>query len=157
MTYKIEPSLEDTRIITQPMVRTQDGSGYGADNPPRRQGPSEAAKRGAVAYLVTADHGDPPHGDGGAIVIGLDEHGRPTGRVYPEDVESALRQAEAMCRPPIHTGWEQIDLAGSALIAVSVARSAELQAESDELRARLAGKRFDSQKRSLRICLKPNA
>ena len=39
-------------VLTQPMVRTQDGSGYGADNPPRRQGPSEAARRGAVAYLV---------------------------------------------------------------------------------------------------------
>jgi ATP-dependent DNA helicase RecG len=51
--------------------------------------------------------------------------------VYPEDVESALRQAEAMCRPPIHTGWEQIDLAGSSLIAVSVARSAELHSVSD--------------------------
>ena len=39
-------------VVTQPMVRTQDGSGYGADNPARRQGPSEAARRGAVAYLV---------------------------------------------------------------------------------------------------------
>jgi len=39
-------------VLTQPMVRTQDGSGYGADNPPRRQGPSEAARRGALAYLV---------------------------------------------------------------------------------------------------------
>ena len=41
------------------------------------------------------------NGDGGTIIAGLDEHGRPTGRVYPEDVESVLRQAEAMCRPPI--------------------------------------------------------
>ncbi|MGH6955230.1 MAG: M28 family peptidase, partial [Caulobacteraceae bacterium] len=39
-------------VVTQPMARTEDGSGYGADNPPRRQGPSEAAKRGAIAYLV---------------------------------------------------------------------------------------------------------
>ncbi len=39
-------------VVTQPMARTQDASGYGADNPPRRSGPSEAAKRGAVAYLV---------------------------------------------------------------------------------------------------------
>jgi ATP-dependent DNA helicase RecG len=71
------------------------------------------------------------NGDGGTIVVGLDERGRPTGSVFPEDVESALRRAEAMCRPPIHTGWEQIDLAGSSLIAVSVSRSAELHSVSD--------------------------
>jgi Zn-dependent M28 family amino/carboxypeptidase len=39
-------------VVTQPMVRAQDGSGYGAMNPARRAGPSEAARRGAVAYLV---------------------------------------------------------------------------------------------------------
>lgn len=39
-------------VCTQPMMRAQDGSGYGAMNPARRQGPSEAARRGAVAYLV---------------------------------------------------------------------------------------------------------
>ena len=39
-------------VVTQRMVRAQDGSGYGAANPIRRSGPSEAAKRGAVAYLL---------------------------------------------------------------------------------------------------------
>jgi hypothetical protein len=39
-------------VVTQPMPRAQDGSGYGALNPNRRIGPSEAARRGAVAYLV---------------------------------------------------------------------------------------------------------
>ena len=34
------------------MVRAQDGGGYGAANPIRRAGPSEAARRGAVAYLL---------------------------------------------------------------------------------------------------------
>ncbi len=71
------------------------------------------------------------NGDGGTIVVGLDEHGKPTGRVYPEDVESALRRSESLCRPPIHTGWEQIDLAGSSLVAVSVPRSAELHSMSN--------------------------
>jgi ATP-dependent DNA helicase RecG len=71
------------------------------------------------------------NGDGGTIIVGLDERGKPTGRVYPEDVESALRRAEVLCRPPIHTGWEQVDLAGSSLIAVSVARSAELHSVAD--------------------------
>ncbi len=39
-------------VVTQRMVRAQDGSGYGAANPIRRHGPSEAARRGAVAYLL---------------------------------------------------------------------------------------------------------
>ena len=39
-------------VVTQGMTRTQEGSGYGAANPLRRSGASEAAKRGAIAYLV---------------------------------------------------------------------------------------------------------
>jgi Zn-dependent M28 family amino/carboxypeptidase len=39
-------------VVTQKMVRAQDGSGYGAINAARRAGASEAARRGAVAYLV---------------------------------------------------------------------------------------------------------
>jgi len=38
-------------VVTQRMLRLEDGAGYGAANPIRRAGPSEAAKRGAVAYL----------------------------------------------------------------------------------------------------------
>jgi hypothetical protein len=39
-------------VVTQAMPRTQDGSGYGAVNAQRFQGPLEAAKRGAVGYLL---------------------------------------------------------------------------------------------------------
>jgi Zn-dependent M28 family amino/carboxypeptidase len=39
-------------VITQPMVRTQDASGYGIAGISRRSGPQEAAKRGAVALLI---------------------------------------------------------------------------------------------------------
>ncbi len=39
-------------VVTAPMTRTLDGSGYGAAGIARRAGPSEAARRGAVAYLV---------------------------------------------------------------------------------------------------------
>jgi Zn-dependent M28 family amino/carboxypeptidase len=39
-------------VITQPMVRTQDGAGYGVAGISRRVGPVEAAKRGAVAMLI---------------------------------------------------------------------------------------------------------
>lgn len=39
-------------VVTQVMVRTQDGSGYGGINAARTTGAAEASKRGAVAYLV---------------------------------------------------------------------------------------------------------
>ncbi|MET3665028.1 Zn-dependent M28 family amino/carboxypeptidase [Caulobacter sp. 1776] len=39
-------------VITQPMVRAQDGYGYGVAGVSRRAGPAEAAKRGAVALLI---------------------------------------------------------------------------------------------------------
>ncbi len=39
-------------VITQPMVRTQEGTGYGVAGISRRAGPVEAAKRGAVALLI---------------------------------------------------------------------------------------------------------
>src|SRR5271154_2718627 len=59
-------------VVTQRMVRAQDGSGYGAANPIRRNGPSEAAKRGAVAYLLRS--------------LGTDNHRLPhTGALNYED------------------------------------------------------------------------
>ena len=39
-------------VVTQPMTRTQTGEGYGALIAMRSSGPSEAARRGAVAYLL---------------------------------------------------------------------------------------------------------
>jgi hypothetical protein len=38
-------------VVTERMVRTENGAGYGAANPIRRSGPVEAARRGAIAYL----------------------------------------------------------------------------------------------------------
>ncbi len=71
------------------------------------------------------------NGDGGTIIVGVDGQGKPIGHLYPEDVEIALRTAETRCRPPIHAGWEQIDLQGAAVVAVSVARSSELHSLID--------------------------
>ena len=39
-------------VVTERMTRVMDGAGYGAANPIRRAGPSEAAKRGAIGYLL---------------------------------------------------------------------------------------------------------
>ena len=71
------------------------------------------------------------NGDGGTIVLGVDAGGKPIGSVYPEDVEGVLRRAEMQCRPPVHTGWEQIDLVGASVVAVTVARTGELHSLAD--------------------------
>lgn len=39
-------------VVTEPMIRTQDGSGYGAAHRIRGEGPAQAARRGAVAFLM---------------------------------------------------------------------------------------------------------
>jgi Zn-dependent M28 family amino/carboxypeptidase len=39
-------------MITRPMPPTQDGSGYGASSPSRRDGPNEAAHRGAIGFVL---------------------------------------------------------------------------------------------------------
>jgi carboxypeptidase Q len=39
-------------LVVQRTIKVQDGAGYGATGPNRRSGASEAAKRGAVAYLL---------------------------------------------------------------------------------------------------------
>ncbi|MFN3522147.1 MAG: M20/M25/M40 family metallo-hydrolase [Phenylobacterium sp.] len=39
-------------VVTEKMIRAQDGSGYGAINAARTAGAAEASRRGAVAYLV---------------------------------------------------------------------------------------------------------
>jgi carboxypeptidase Q len=50
-------------VVTQPMAAARDGSGYSI-NPMRNAGPGEAAKRGAIAYLLRSlgtDHHRVPH------------------------------------------------------------------------------------------------
>src|SRR6202166_5390793 len=58
--------------LTKRRLRAQDGSGYGSANPIRRTVPSEAARRGAVAYLLRS--------------LGTDSHRLPhTGALNYED------------------------------------------------------------------------
>jgi ATP-dependent DNA helicase RecG len=71
------------------------------------------------------------NGDGGTVLVGVDDAGRPTGRVFPEDVEGALRAAELRCRPPVQANWDTQDLGGTQIIAISVLRSTELHSLSD--------------------------
>ncbi|RMF32210.1 MAG: transcriptional regulator [Chloroflexi bacterium] len=69
--------------------------------------------------------------DGGTILVGVDREGRPTGQVYPEELEGALQAAEARCTPPVQVSWEQAEVADGAVIAIHVPRSPELHSLDD--------------------------
>jgi len=71
-------------VVTQAMGRTQDGSSYGAVGVQRRAGAAEAAKRGAVGYLIRSISTDDtrlPHTGGGAA------GGIPAAALSPPDAE----------------------------------------------------------------------
>jgi Zn-dependent M28 family amino/carboxypeptidase len=71
-------------VVTQAMGRTQDGSSYGAVGVQRRAGAAEAARRGAVGYLIRSISTDDtrlPHTGGGAA------GGIPAAALSPPDAE----------------------------------------------------------------------
>lgn len=69
--------------------------------------------------------------DGGTIIIGLDEGGRNVGRVYPDEVEVALRAAAQACRPPVEARWHQAAADNGMVFAIVVPRSPELHSLED--------------------------
>ncbi len=69
--------------------------------------------------------------DGGTIYIGVDAKGRPTGEVYPEDLDSITQQAELRCRPPILVSWEQLETGGRFVFVGRVQRSTDLHTLDD--------------------------
>jgi Zn-dependent M28 family amino/carboxypeptidase len=82
-------------VVTEGMARTEDGSGYGAASPLRRQGPSEAARRGAIAYLVRSlatGVSREPHT--GALNYALDAPKIPAAALSVVDAQQIERLAE---------------------------------------------------------------
>jgi ATP-dependent DNA helicase RecG len=69
--------------------------------------------------------------DGGTLFVGVDEGGRPTGGVMPDELEGALQVAEIRCRPPVQTSWEQGEEREGLIIAIHVPRSPELHSLDD--------------------------
>jgi len=70
--------------------------------------------------------------DGGTILIGVDEKGRPTGQIYEEDIEGALRATLEKCQPPVEVRWHQSSaVRGGMVYAIVVKRSPELHSLSD--------------------------
>ncbi len=71
------------------------------------------------------------NGDGGTVLLGVQEDGAPVEGLIGDEVEEALRAALLQCRPPIRTEWEQMDTAGGTVAAIHVPRSTELHALDD--------------------------
>ena len=55
------------------------------------------------------------NGDGGLIVFGLDEEGRPAGEIWEEDAEGAVREAAGLCRPPVPSQWQMVEYGAGAV------------------------------------------
>jgi ATP-dependent DNA helicase RecG len=71
------------------------------------------------------------NGDGGQIVLGLDENGRLADNIWEEEAEAALREAARTCRPPIPTEWQTVPTRQRELIGINVPRSPELHSLDD--------------------------
>ena len=112
-------------VITQRQVRFSDGTGYGAAGPVRRFGPSEAAKRGAVAYLHRS--------------LGTADHRLPhTGALnYQQD---APRIPAAALSNPDADQLERLTSRGPVRVRVSLASSTVENAEAHTVVAEIKGR-----------------
>ncbi|MCL4870004.1 MAG: putative DNA binding domain-containing protein [Anaerolineae bacterium] len=71
------------------------------------------------------------NGEGGLIVLGLDEDGRYVNEIWGEEAEGAFRAAASNCRPPVRGDWQQVETAQGMLIGIRVTRSNELHSLAD--------------------------
>jgi ATP-dependent DNA helicase RecG len=69
--------------------------------------------------------------DGGTIILGVDELGRATGDVFPEEVEQSIQSAFRSCHPPVQTDLQQEEIAGGFAFFLRVPRSTELHSLAD--------------------------
>ncbi|MCL5998365.1 MAG: putative DNA binding domain-containing protein [Chloroflexi bacterium] len=79
--------------------------------------------------------------DGGMIVLGYDTRGKELMRATPEDIESALREAARLCKPPVHASLEPADSSGGGpALVIRVPRSQDLHSlEDGRVLVRVAG------------------
>ncbi len=71
------------------------------------------------------------NGDGGLIVLGLDEQGQPAESIWEEEAEGALREAASLCRPPVPSRWQPVETKQDTLVGINVPRSQELHTMFD--------------------------
>lgn len=71
------------------------------------------------------------NGDGGLIVLGVDEQGQLTETIWDEEAEGALRTAAGQCRPPVPSQWQPVETKQGMLIGINVPRSPDLHSLDD--------------------------
>jgi ATP-dependent DNA helicase RecG len=69
--------------------------------------------------------------DGGTLFLGITPEGEIGGISDEEVVEGLLRQAEALCRPPVQARWQQEQVEERTVMVVSIPRSPELHSLED--------------------------
>jgi ATP-dependent DNA helicase RecG len=69
--------------------------------------------------------------DGGLIILGVDGDGRPTTEIWEEEAELALREAAALCLPPVPSHFQSVELPSGRFIGIQVPRSLELHSLAD--------------------------
>jgi hypothetical protein len=112
-------------VVTQRMARAQDGGGYGAANPIRRRGPSEAAKRGAIAYLLRS--------------LGTDNHRLPhTGALNYQD--GAPRIPAAALSNPDADQLERLAARGPVRLRLLLTPETHENAQSWNVAGQIAGR-----------------
>jgi ATP-dependent DNA helicase RecG len=71
------------------------------------------------------------NGDGGTIVLGIDESGRPHETIWEEEAEGGLRAAAELSHPPVISHLQTVETPDGPLISIQVDRSQHLHSLSD--------------------------
>jgi len=71
------------------------------------------------------------NGDGGLILLGVDDNGQTTQEIWSEEAEGGLREAASLCRPPVPSRWQTTETQDGPLIGINVARSLDLHSLYD--------------------------
>jgi Zn-dependent M28 family amino/carboxypeptidase len=112
-------------VVTQRMTRTQDGSGYGAIVAMRVAGASEAARKGAVAYLIRS--------------VGTDNHRLPHTGVMAYAKDMSKIPAAALSNPDADQ-LERLAVKGSVKLHLALASESHENAEAVTVVAELRGR-----------------
>jgi len=71
------------------------------------------------------------NGDGGTVLVGQTPEGAVNQDFAAEDADALLWQAQARCRPPVRTEWQQFEMPRGTTVAIQVIRSTELHTLDD--------------------------
>lgn len=97
----------------------------------RKPGPRLAFLNEAEPELLAEHLVAFANGDGGTIVLGVDEEGRLVETIWEEEAEGGLRTAAQFCNPPVVSRMQAVETPNGPLIIIEVDRSAHLHSLSD--------------------------